>query len=310
MKEEIRSALMNAGASAVGFASAHDSCAEFSELYSRWIKAGKHAGMDYLERHLPLKGNPANVLENAKTVISMAFSYAPSSMRDTFLPMIACYAYGKDYHDVIRKRLRPIVARLEERYGGEWRICIDSAPLPERFWAMRCGIGRIGKNGSVIVDGCGSWCFLAEILTTKEIAPDMSSAKTCLNCGACIKACPLSAISEDGTIDSGRCLNYLTIEHRGEWSGARLEAMQTPAGKKCLYGCDICHRVCPHNSGVTPTEIEEFKPLQGIMTIDAGEIAHMTQEEFSTTFKGSAIKRAKLEGMKRNAMNIDRLPDI
>lgn len=302
-KEEIRERILQAGALAAGFAEARDIDAEELRRHEQWIGEGRHAGMDYLARHLSLKGNPSSVVENAATVISVAFSYAPSAVRDDSLPAIACYALGEDYHDVIRRRLTPVTEHFKVEYGGEWRICIDSAPLPERYWAKKCGIGMQGKNGSVIVESAGSYVFLAEIVTTVRIAPDEPSRGICSQCGECSRACPQNALSEDGTIDSRRCLNYLTIEHRGPWEAEMAEAMLTEAARHTLFGCDICQKVCPHNKTVVPTDIGEFQPKPQIMNLTAEEVLAMTQPGFSAMMKGSPLKRAKLEGLRRNAAN-------
>ena len=304
MKEEIRAAFIAAGASAVGFARAEDVEPAAMENYKEWIAGGNHGGMDYLARHASLKSHPSHVLETVSTVISMAFSYAPSVWRDRSLPVVSCYAYGYDYHDVIRNRLSPVVDCLRERYGGDWRICIDTAPLAERYWAMKAGIGKRGKNGSVIVDNCGSYNFLAEVLTSHPVAPDAPTEGVCLGCGACVRACPQKAILKNGNIDARRCINYLTIECRGEWEKGDKEAMATDVGRRSLYGCDICQRVCPHNRDVSPTAIPGFLPLKGIMELTAEDVADMDQKKFSSFFKGSAIKRAKLAGMRRNAVNV------
>lgn len=304
MKEIIRESFLAAGAAAVGFARAEEVAISAVGEYAAWIDAGHHAGMDYLVRHGLLKRHPSNVLDNASTVISMAFSYAPAQWRDGALPVISCYAYGEDYHEVIRRRLTPVVESLRLRYGGEWRICVDTAPLAERYWAVMSGIGKRGRNGSVIVENCGSYNFLAEVLTTLCVAPDAPSRAFCADCGECMRACPQKAISGDGTVDARRCINYLTIESRGDWGREEMSAMHTASARECLYGCDICQRVCPHNRDVTPTAIEEFKPRKGIMELTAADVLEMTQNEFSSFFKGSAMKRAKLAGLRRNARNI------
>jgi len=303
IKEEIRSEIMKTGAIAVGFAKAGEVDPTVMNQYRIWIAAGKHAGMDYLSRHTELKRHPSSVMEDTATVICTAFSYAPAQFRDSRLPMIACYAYGEDYHDVIRERLSKAVENLKAHLGGNWRICIDSAPLAERYWAMKSGIGKKGKNGSVITDRSGSWCFLAEILTSLPAPPDEATEASCMGCGECVRSCPTNALSEDGSIDSAKCLNYLTIEHRGEWTGNMRAAMDTQAGRHCLYGCDICQRVCPHNKDVEPTMIQEFQPSQKILELDAATMAEMSNETFTAFFKGSPIKRAKPDGMKRNALN-------
>lgn len=310
MKDAIRNLISEAGACAVGFASAGliEDCV--AEDYGRWIGEGCNAGMGYLERHAPLRRDTGNVLSGAMTVISAAFSYAPAQRRDDGMPVISCYAYGEDYHDVLRRRLTPAVERMKREYGGDWRICIDSAPLAERYWAMRGGIGRLGRNGSVIIDGYGGLCFLAEILTTLEIEPDRASEKACAGCGACVAACPTGALRPDGTVDARRCLNYLTIEHRGEWTVEMAEAMHTEKGRNTLYGCDICQRVCPHNHDIPATDIEEFRLSEKLSALSAADVIGMSREEFSSFFKGSAIKRARYEGLTRNAGNVTpRQPD-
>lgn len=303
IKEDIRKAFLEAGASAVGFARAGD--VEPSELrsFEGWIGEGCHAGMDYLQRHVPLRSHPRHVLESAETVVSLAFSYTPAATRDESLPTVSAYALGKDYHDVIRKRLQKAIDTLKATYGGEWRICIDSAPLSERYWAMKAGIGRLGRNGSVIVEGCGTWCFLAEVLVSIPMEPDKPSERKCLSCGACVKVCPTGALRNDGTIDSRRCLSYLTIEHRGPWEGEMADVMASEAGKHTLFGCDRCLKVCPHNLSATPSEIEEFRASGDMLSLTAGEAAEMTQGRFSEVFRGSAVKRAKLAGFLRNARN-------
>lgn len=349
IKETIRREIGATGAVAVGFAEASALDEQVMEEYKAWLAEGNHAGMDYLVRHAELKVHPRHVLEDAATVISIAYSYAPSQRRDSHLPIIASYAYGEDYHDVLRHRLNPVVESLRQRFGGSWRICIDSAPLAERYWAMKCGIGRRGLNGSIIVDGYGSYIFLVEVLTSHSMASDVASDRFCRRCGACVKACPQGALKPDGKIDCRRCLNYLTIEHRGDWAGEYLEAMQTPAGRQTLFGCEVCQLVCPHNCGIASTTIEEFYPRKGIIPvgndsentltgidygdgIDSGmskyagidknvgrphtsigedellnrkeRLLAMTQGDFSSLFRGSPMKRLKLDGLLRNASNL------
>lgn len=304
IKNDIREALLASGAAAIGFARAEQVEADVIEGYNRWIRNGNHAGMDYLERHARLKPDPSNVLENVSTVISMAFSYTPAQRRNPELPAIACYAYGEDYHDVLRKRIMPIVECLKNDLGGEWRICIDSAPLSERYWAIKCGIGTRGRNGSVIVDNFGSYIFLVEVLTTLRIAPDEPRKDICMDCGACIKACPQGALMADGTVDARKCINYLTIEHRGEWEGENSRTMHTEAAKNSLFGCDICQEVCPHNRNIPPTNIPEFQPKEELLSLTAEQAIKMSREEFSKIFKGSPVKRAKFEGFRRNALNL------
>ena len=265
MKETLRKEILATGAVAVGFAMAEEVDSNVMESYHEWIAGGNHAGMEYLSRHELLKSHPRNVLEDAATVISIAYSYAPADWRPDWLPAIAAYAYGNDYHEVLRAKLQPLVESFNSRFGGQWRICIDSAPLAERYWAMKAGIGRKGLNGSVIVDGYGSYIFLVELLTSLRIDSDSPSEAICASCGECRRACPTGALLSDSTIECRRCLNYLTIEHHGDWDPEGMAAMQTPAGQHTLFGCDICQRVCPHNRDIPPTPIKEFHPRLGII---------------------------------------------
>ena len=300
--DDIRRCLLEAGAVAVGFARAEPISQIAAAEYDDWLQAGCHAGMCYLERHAPLRLDPDNVLAGTETVISLAFSYNPVLRRSPQLPVIATYAYGDDYHDVVRRHLERPVARLRDALGGDWRICTDTAPLAERYWAMRAGIGRRGLNGSIIIDGHGSRVFLAEILTTITITPDTPSTRRCMECGACLRACPGQAILSGSRIDAHRCLSYLTIEHKGDFP-PEADVLHTPAGRRTLYGCDICVEICPHNHGVPVTSISEFTLRHDIAGLTAAQAAAMTQTQFSNIFCGSAIKRARLAGLQRNAAN-------
>lgn len=307
IREGIRRQFIEAGALAVGFANAGKVTDSAALQYSRWLAGGNAAGMDYLLRHDALRRDTANVLPSAQTVISLVFSYAPQEWRDPSLPMVASYAYGLDYHDVIRRRLQHAIDSLKEIYGGDWRICIDSAPVAERYWAMRCGVGVLGKNGAVINEKCGSLGFLAEVLTSHRLCGETESEKPqipvprCMGCGKCIAACPTGALRGDGTVDSRKCLSYLTIEHKGEWDEEQKKTIGK-SGVSPLFGCDICMRVCPHNHGIAPTGIEEFRPVAAVGSLTAEKAIELAQgDSFNAAFKGSPIKRARREGLLRNA---------
>ena len=245
-RETIRKALLDVGAVNVGFAQAGEVDAEFHELYKKWIGEGNHGDMSYLERHIPLRRHTDSVLPGAETVISLAFSYVPKEWRPLDIPMIAAYAYGEDYHKSLRKILKPVVKGFREKYGGNWRICIDSAPIAERFWAMKSGIGKLGLNSCIIVEGCGSLCFLTEILTTHALKPDMPSVDRCDNCGRCAEICPAHAIGHEGNFHATRCINYLMIEKRTPLSTQETQLLEAPPGH--ILGCDRCLRICPHNN--------------------------------------------------------------
>lgn len=333
LHREIEKILQQAGA----LRSAACRCEPIEEksfrFFTDWLAAGKAADMNYLSNYLDIRKDPKLLLEGAESIICCAFSFRPQIWRDESLPRIAMYAYGDDYHDVLRTHLNSAVEKLRNRMGGEWRICIDTAPVLERYHAIRSGLGIRGRNGMVIIPAHGSYCFLAEIVTTIPIqlltasdpcsgihtlpASEQNPAKdtlshehfdatiACIDCGRCVEACPGGALSGDGTLDSNRCISYLSIEHRGDWEGEGLAVMQTPAGRHTLYGCDICLRVCPHNQPKNELQplsatLPEFKLREDYALLTKERVANLTQEEFSTLFRRSAIKRAKLAGLHRN----------
>lgn len=262
--------------------------------YERWIADGMNAGMDYMQRYADVRSDPRLLLDGASSIIVCAFPYWHPDARRTSL--MAAYALATDYHEVVRRRLDAAAASIRLAYGGATRVCVDTAPLRERYWAQRSGLGFIGRNGHLIIPGAGSWFFLGEILTTARLEPYSPGApRRCLGCGRCVKACPAGALTGDGTVDARRCLSYLTIEHRGEFpDGTDLHG--------CLYGCDTCARVCPHNAEPEVTTLPEFTPRPGVVGLTAERAAALTQEEFSALFTHSAVKRAKLAGMRRNAL--------
>lgn len=314
--EEIFEILRDCGACAVGTAVAGPVDRSVAYRFDSWLASGHNAGMAYMSNWREIRMDPRLLLEEARSVICTAFAYPSSS------GPIASYALGEDYHVILRKVLDEAVERMRGRYGGEYRICVDSAPILERYWAEKCGVGYRGCNGLIIVPGIGSRVFLAEIVTTLSLpatAPlEDSCCADCRGCQErcqkrCQRYCPAGALQADGTVDARRCLSYLTIEHRGEWDDTGAEAMATPAGRATLYGCDICQRVCPHNSDteasmrdveIRDVEIRpEFSPREEIASLTKERISEMTQEEFSRLFRNSPIKRTKLAGLRRNALN-------
>lgn len=284
-----------AGACAAGFARVEPVDEAHVGQYRRWIARGCHAGMDYLEKYADVRDNPALLLDGARSILCLAFPYATADTPRH--PLFADYALGRDYHEVLRKHLAPVAAMMEAAVAGSrTRICIDTAPLRERYWATKAGLGFIGLNNQLIIPGKGSAVFLAEILWTADAEPSPACAEqTCMRCGKCIEACPAGALDGIGALDARKCLSYLTIEHRGELpAGIRLPGR--------IYGCDICRHVCPYNSQAEPMPVlEEFRPSEAMMRLRLPDIADMEQEQFSALFSHSAVRRAKLAGLKRNA---------
>lgn len=268
--------------------------------YLEWLKRGKHAGMDYLTRYEEIRRDPRLLLPGAKSIVSLAFSYhLPEEVRKENSG-ISEYALFEDYHDSIRKILREADIRdiVGEKEGEDFRICVDSAPIMERYWAARSGVGFIGDNGALIVPGVGCEVFLAEIITTLELKPTQSLTRECSHCGRCRDACPYGALGENGEIDCNRCLSYLTIEHKGAWNpGVQLEAMNTAAGRETIFGCDRCMSVCSHNNC---SIISQLPRHEGVNQLTRQWLKEATTEDFSRLMRKSPIKRARLEGLRRN----------
>lgn len=262
----------------------------------QWLRAGRHGSMGYMERHFDLRLDPRKLVPGARSVISLAYNYhTPPQQRDPEAPKLSTYAYGRDYHKVLKKRLRPLMAFIAEQYGQvELRAFVDSAPVLEKAWAQRAGIGWRGKHTNVIRQGTGSWFFLCELITDLELAPDAPATDHCGTCRRCIDACPTDAITPYG-VDGSRCISHLTIELKDA-------IPQEFAGKLAgwAFGCDICQQVCPWNRFASPHAEPEFTPRAGVMDLAAEEWHGMTEVVFDRLFEGSAVKRTKYAGLMRN----------
>lgn len=301
-KEEIRAYALSQGFSACGFAAVHPVDADVADAFRNWLKAGKHSSMAYMENHLLLRDNPASLSDGAKTVISVALNYFPSVKQKEDAPQFSYYAYGKDYHDVMRAKLGAIATFLSEKYGSICRCCVDSAPVRERYWAQQAGIGFVGRNNQLILPGKGSYFFLGEIIASLAIPPDNPCRANCGTCRRCVDACPTQALPCDyGAVDARRCISCLTVEHRGDFPPNVAEKF----GKR-VYGCDECQRVCPHNRFATPTSVPEFAPSEEFLSLSFDNMGRMTEDDFRRIFKGSAVKRAKYAGLMRNFAAINR----
>lgn len=312
---EIKQLLKAAGAFKSGIAPAEEVDADRMADYDRWLSEGRHASMSYLEKYNDIRRNPALLLPGAKSVISSVFNYW-WGRSDSPLKW-ASYALGDDYHDVVRSRLQSVADTIVRETGAECRVCVDTAPISERYWAVRSGVGFIGLNRQLIVPGAGTHFFLGEIVTTLPLTPDSPETRTCGECRRCLTSCPGGALSDTG-LDANRCLSYLTIEHRGDFPAtvssnpamsdrqADNDQSLSPAIRfgRHIYGCDVCQDVCPHNRFAPISEIEEFRPHPAILQLDTEAILSMKQEDFSTIFRRSAIKRTKLAGLQRNAIKI------
>lgn len=277
----------------IGIANATEVPQSIIDRYNQWIASNCHGEMAYMERYDDVRRNPRLLLDNAQSIIVVVANYhSPSSPRPN-APKWASYALGDDYHDVMREKLSQLASYIQQNWGGETRVCVDTAPIFERYWAQQAGVGFIGRNSMLIVPDIGSYLFIGIVLTTIKFQPDEPCLLNCNGCNACIRHCPGKAISLNGTIDARRCHSYLTIEYRGE-----LPDDLNLNGK--VYGCDMCQNVCPHNLNAPTTNIVEFLPRQEILNLSHDDIDAMSQEDFSCIFRRSAIKRTKLAGLHRN----------
>ena len=262
----------------------------------QWLQQGKHGQMGYMANHFDLRLDPRKLVPGAKSVISLAYNYHSTPKQlDTSAPKLSTYAYGRDYHKVLRKRLKPLMAFITAQFGVvDMRAFVDSGPVMEKAWAQRSGVGWIGKHTNVIRQGAGSWFFLCEIITDLELEPDAPATDHCGSCRRCVDACPTEAITPYG-VDGSRCISYLTIELKDA-------IPQEFAGKMegWTFGCDICQQVCPWNRFSAPHKEPEFEPKAALMALSNEEWHGMTEVVFDRLFEGSAVKRTKYSGLMRN----------
>lgn len=291
--------MLAAGAVAVGFAEVASVSGQAIESFRGWLREGRHGALSYMENYPELRFDPSGLLPGARTIISIAWPYLPGKLRDDSLPFIARYAYAPDYHKSIRRLLKPLLREWDGMVPGtKWRICVDSAPVMERYWAVRSGIGFTGRNGCLIVPGYGSWVFLCEVLTTLELKADTPCVDSCMGCGTCVRNCPTGALDFGSSPDCRRCLSALTVERPGT-------APHLPHRQRVLAGCDRCQEVCPHNKSARPHGIAAFQPSEQLMNLSAGQIKEMGEDEFHALFSGSALSRIGLAGLRANLAAMD-----
>ena len=268
----------------------------------QWLRTGKHGEMDWMTNHFDLRLDPRKLVPGARSVISLAYNYfTEPKQEDPSAPKLSTYAYGRDYHKVLRKRVKPLMAYITEQFGAvAMRAFVDSGPVMEKAWAQRSGVGWLGKHTNVIRQGAGSFFFLCEIIVDLELEPDPPATDHCGTCRRCIDACPTDAITPYG-VDGSRCISYLTIELKDaipqEFAG-RMEGW--------AFGCDICQQVCPWNRFSTPHSEPEFTPKHELLSLTKEEWHGMTEVVFDRIFEGSAVKRTKFNGLERNARFLTR----
>ncbi len=302
MSEAKPTAFLKQTAHGLGFAFCGVAKAEFMEPEARqleaWLHGGRHAGMDYLANHFDKRVDPTKLVPGAKTVVVLGFNYLPQNDAPSReAPKLARYAYGEDYHFVVKRRGKELLKRLRAEYGEVGgRVFVDSAPVLERQWARRAGQGWLGKNTLLLRRDAGSYFFLCELVIDLELQPDPPIDDFCGTCTRCIDACPTDAIAPEGyLLDASRCISYLTIELR--------EALPAEFGESLegwAFGCDICQEVCPWNRFAEATEEPAFAPAPALATMQPEDWAELTEEAFRGLFKRSAVKRTGYLGLRRN----------
>ena len=295
------SQLIKQKAEKFGFQSCGISKAEFLEeeapRLEAWLNKGYHGEMKYMENHFDKRLDPTLLVDGAKSVISLSYNYFPKVKIDEINNFkISKYAYGEDYHEVIKDILKEMVAELQEEIGEfGFRVFVDSAPVLEKAWARKSGLGWVGKNANLITKKHGSFYFLAEIICDLELEYDLAVTDHCGSCRACIDACPTQAIVSDRIVDGSKCISYATIELKNEipdYFNGKMDDW--------IFGCDVCQDVCPWNRFSAPTLQEKFAPNFQKLNFRKNEWKELSQDLFSEIFKKSAVKRTKFSGLMRN----------
>jgi epoxyqueuosine reductase len=302
--EKLREKARSMGFNSVGITSAEKLEQEQARL-AEWLERGFHGEMHWMARYGERRADPKLVLENAKSVIVTTTNYFTpyEHSKSPSAGKISRYAWGDDYHKVIRKRLENLLGWVRKELGDEirGRVAVDSAPAMEKPLAVRAGLGWIGKNTNLITREAGSWVFIGLILLDKELETTRPfDSDFCGSCMACIEACPTGALVEPYVLDSRRCISYATIELRTEEMPDNIaENLQG-----WIYGCDICQEVCPWNRFETDCESKEFAPRHDETELELKKVIEMTEDEYQKRFNSSSMKRAKLSGLKRNAKTL------
>lgn len=296
LSHQIKEKAYALGFDACGITRAHDS-GEASYVM-QWLEHGYAGEMTYLHNHFDKRINPTVLVDGAKSIISVALNYYPQHLQSASAPQFAYYAYGKDYHDVVKNKLRELLAFIQTLNPNvQGRAFCDSAPVLERYWAEQAGLGFIGKNGLLIIPRRGSYFFLGELIVDIPLSYDYPLGLSCGTCNACLDACPTQAIVSPSYLDARKCLSYQTIEKRGT-----LDEEVIPHLSSRVYGCDQCQIVCPWNRFAKPHTTPEFVPSAQFLALDWHTLRAMTREKFNAMFKHSAVKRTKYEGLMRNAL--------
>ena len=302
-EEIVKNIALDVGFSLVGIASV-ESHAQSNDAYANWIAAGMHGDMTYLERHQPLREDTTSLLPGARSAVCVALNYYQDVEREQRTMdgrdgrgRFSVYVHGEDYHAVMSRMLAELERRILLAFpDAATRACCDIQPISDRSMALRSGIAWLGKNTNVISPQFGSWIFLGEVLTTLELEADEPLETLCGKCTRCIDACPTGALDTPFVLDARRCISYLTIEKRGDIEPELASKLGID-----VYGCDTCQSVCPFNRVATASIVFHREDRSALIDMAIDELAVISDDEFRELTKGSAIRRAKAEGIKRNA---------
>lgn len=263
-----------------------------------WLQKNFHGKMAYMERHFDLRIDPQQLVPGAKSVITLLMNYYPEVNPPAHVPKVARYAWGKDYHLIIREKLQELLRFISEQIGEvNGRGFVDSAPVLERAWAVKSGLGWVGKNGNLIQKQTGSYFFIATLISDLVLVPDPPfMTDHCGTCTNCIDACPTQAIVSPTEIDGSKCISYLTIELKD----ALIPEEFKDKLSGWMFGCDICQEVCPWNRFAKPTQEPQFQPVYELLNLSLAEWETMTEDSFKKIFRDSPLKRSKWKGIMRN----------
>jgi len=303
-KQLIKQEASRLGFDACGIATATQLDEDARRLES-WLNKGLQGTMSYMERYFDLRIDPRNLVPGAKSVITLLLNYYPEKQQQPDTPKIAKYAWGIDYHFVIKDKLQQLLLFIKENIGEvNGRGFVDSAPVLERTWAVRSGLGWVGKNGNVLTRNSGSFFFIATLITDLELPPDAPfAADYCGTCTRCIDACPTEAIISPTEINANKCISYLTIELKDAMIPSEMHSKMD----NWMFGCDVCQDVCPWNRFSKPNTETAFIPIPEILDLSLQEWEAMTEETFRKVFKNSPLKRSKWQGIQRNIKAIKKI---
>lgn len=304
----VKQVCRDVGFSHVGIAHADAVADDRVDVLRRWLAAGRHGDMGYLARNFEKRIDPRALFPGAQSVVSVALGYyTPTPIRDG-TAKISRYAWGDDYHDVVKDKLFDALRRLEALDPGlRGKCCVDTAPVMEKYWAVAAGIGWMGKHTNVITRNAGSWVFLGELILDRALEADTPMTDYCGSCTRCLDACPTDAFPEPYRLDATKCISYWTIEHKGDDYAAAADPSIGARFDGWVFGCDICQDVCPWNEKFArPTEDPAFQPRLDNVNQPPETLAALSIDAFRARFRRSPVKRTKLAGLLRNLREVFR----